>query len=68
MPNRDARPTGVRTRLRTVLDLVWESDDRAAFYKGDGGVRIVVPYDTWHEMGRPKQVTLTIEPGDQLST
>lgn len=66
--SRDARPTGVRTRLRAVLSRYASDIDDIHFMGDDGLTTISLPITAWREMGRPEQITVSIGPGDQLST
>jgi len=58
----------VRTVLvRAVLHKSFASDDRAAYFKGDGLCPIALTWAVWTDMGRPQAITVTIEPGDALN-
>lgn len=63
-----ARPkTGVLLRSRSLLLLSDHYEHALRFeHEGDPHLSIRVPRDRWEDMGRPNQITVTIEPGSKV--
>lgn len=57
------------TKQSLVLDFVWLVDDKATFSYDDGGNMVFWAVDgqAWADMGQPRKITVTIEPGDRLN-
>lgn len=59
------------TRQRHILErlLPQESSDPAVFVrdeKGEPFLSIELRYDDWNDMGKPDEITVTIEPGNTI--
>ena len=69
--------TTVLSRSIMVLDLVRFEQDRSQLtfevggdedgYKPNSDTSISIPAEKWKDMGRPTQITVTVEPGDDLN-
>lgn len=63
----------IMSRTRRILDLTATgSDETVAFSQADDDSNVVTTYltverSTWADLGSPTQVTITIEPGDNLT-
>lgn len=57
------------TCRRSVATFLWQIDARVAFAYGDEDAPEFYYMDAgmWADMGKPKAITLTVEPGDGLN-
>lgn len=56
------------TKSKCLAYFLWQIDDRVAFSYGDAANPDFFYMDAfgWHGMGKPKTITISIEPGDSL--
>jgi len=58
-------------RKQAVLEQLYDEEDKAVIYyfgvDDPWLLSMVLPLDDWYEMGKPKQLTITIELGDTLN-
>lgn len=54
---------------RTLMTFMWLVDDKAKFTYGDDSDPsfFSMSEEAWQDMGQPKVITVTIEPGDLLN-
>jgi hypothetical protein len=57
------------TKSRIVMTFMWLVDDKAKFTYGDDSDPsfFSMGAEAWNDMGQPKTITVTIEPGDSLN-
>lgn len=57
------------TSHKTVMTFMWLVDDKAKFTYGDDSEPsfFSMSEEAWTDMGSPRQITVTIEPGDSLN-
>lgn len=57
------------TSTRTVMTFMWLVDDKAKFTYGDDSQPsfFSMSGEAWEDMGQPREITVTIEPGDKLN-
>jgi hypothetical protein len=54
-------------RSKRIVRLHRAIGDTAYFNQTDGKTSFQMSADDWRDMGEPKELTLTIEPGDRLN-
>lgn len=57
------------TRQEHLASLLWQVDDRVVFEYGDELTSLFFYMDAeaWQDIGQPKSITITIQPGDHLN-
>jgi hypothetical protein len=55
------------TRSQVLLDLTAEEGVYSYEEEGDSPVTVKLSEDRWEELGKPTEITVTIEPGDTLN-
>lgn len=57
------------TRTRIAMTFMWLIDDHAKFTYGDDSDPsfFSMGAEAWQDMGQPRVITVTIEPGDLLN-
>jgi hypothetical protein len=57
------------SRQQLLASFIWLTDDRAVYSYGDDDNPqfLYLMKHIWEEMGRPDNLTLDIQPGDQLN-
>ena len=63
-------PTAPLVRSQVVMTFMWVVDDHAKFTYGDDSdpSYFSMGKEAWEDMGQPKKITVTIQPGDLLNT
>lgn len=57
------------TQSRILMSFMWLVDDKAKFTYGDDSdpSYFSMGEEAWNDMGQPREITVTIEPGNQLN-
>ena len=57
------------TKSQSVMTFMWLVDDKAKFTYGDDSDPsfFSMSSEAWEDMGQPRVITVTIEPGDLLN-
>ena len=57
------------TQQRIVMTFMWVVDEHAKFTYGDDSDPsfFSMSREAWQDMGQPREITVTIEPGDTLN-
>ena len=61
---------GTLTKSRICMSFMWLVDDKAKFTYGDDSDPsfFSMSEEAWQDMGQPREITVTIEPGDILNS
>lgn len=59
----------VLTKSVLIMDFVWQVDEKVTFQYGDEDdpLWFFVSTQSWEDMGKPRSITVTIQPGDLLN-
>ncbi len=68
-PTGQAVATPALTKSTTIMVFMWLVDDKAKFTYGDDSnpSYFSMSAEAWEDMGQPRTITVTVEPGDLLN-
>ena len=55
------------TKTEMVMNLVYEGACVEFVPEGPSHTRVALPKYVWRDMGSPREITVTVEPGDRLN-